>query len=679
MHTSSSTHSNHANTNMGVPPIPPEAHQQAATANVEAPTTGYIPLNQLRRGPNVRSTTPLANIPELAELIYAQGLLQALGVIVEPEFPDFYSVVFGGRRLAALELLATQGRIAVDELIECKLFAADRATQISLTENSGREGMHPADQVEAFRYLVEWEGLSVPEVSSRFGVSELVVRRRLKLAHIAPQLLNLYRAQPPEINEQQLMALTLTDDQALQVQVWESLSHWNNGAATIKAQLTNDELPSTHPLVRFVGWGKYRTNGGKYRSDLFATADGESCYVSDISLLHRIADEQLSKACEELNTEGWAWVIPASNSATLNLHQYSRVKPTTRKLTDKEASALQEAEEAADKAEKAYFACESEAEGEDELQQASEAADEHFQALSESFKEFSLKQKKNAGVIVTIGSDGGVRIERGLMRQEDVKAAMKSDANKSSDSGTDENEGEPFAHTNLTEKAARTAGDEVSEKLMQDLTAHRTAAMQAALIGNPKVAMVTLLDTLARRVFHFGYHNTAVKLSIETCDREIWQCATGLETSPAGAALRAADAEWAHVAELASGEAKDDAGEPASLFSWLIGQSDDVHMHLLAYLVARTTNVTQQKNNRRDPGNEIAAHLSLDMRECWTATAQTYFLHVSKDACVAVVTDVAGAAAAAPLPKLKKAEVAEAAEGSVDGKGWLPLPLRRAA
>jgi ParB family chromosome partitioning protein len=60
-----------------------------------------------------------------------------------------YAVVAGGRRLAALQLLAEQGKMADDKPIECSVIADDAdATEISLAENSVREQMHPADEFE---------------------------------------------------------------------------------------------------------------------------------------------------------------------------------------------------------------------------------------------------------------------------------------------------------------------------------------------------------------------------------------------------------------------------------------------------------------------------------------------------------------------------------------------------
>jgi ParB family chromosome partitioning protein len=71
--------------------------------------------------------------------------------------------------------------------------------------------MHPADQFTAFHQLVA-DGLGFEEIAARFGVTPITVRQRLKLANVAARLFELYRTD--EINLDQLMALTVTDDHA---------------------------------------------------------------------------------------------------------------------------------------------------------------------------------------------------------------------------------------------------------------------------------------------------------------------------------------------------------------------------------------------------------------------------------------------------------------------------------
>ena len=146
-----------------------------------------VALSQLlpRRSKRNARKMPRLSIPELAASIARIGLLQNLIVIASAD-GEHYEVVAGDRRLTALKLLAKKHRIPADYEVPCLLVADGSAHTVSLAENLMREQMHPADQFEAFAALVK-EGRLIEDIAADFGVSPLVVQRRLKLAHIAPR------------------------------------------------------------------------------------------------------------------------------------------------------------------------------------------------------------------------------------------------------------------------------------------------------------------------------------------------------------------------------------------------------------------------------------------------------------------------------------------------------------
>jgi len=157
----------------------------------------FIAARHLSLSPlNVRKTTASSGIKQLADLIVAEGALQNLDVYECPQgagkTKTTHAVVAGGRRWRALQLLIKQKRILSNYAVPCLIVSHDRAVQISLAENSGVEPMHPADEFDAFRSLVD-SGQSVEDVAARFGVTPLVVQRRLKLANVCPMFIALYR------------------------------------------------------------------------------------------------------------------------------------------------------------------------------------------------------------------------------------------------------------------------------------------------------------------------------------------------------------------------------------------------------------------------------------------------------------------------------------------------------
>jgi ParB family chromosome partitioning protein len=139
-----------------------------------------ISLTDLVPSPdNVRKTGAANGIEDLAASIAAHGLLQNLQV--RKADSGKFEVVAGGRRLAALKLLAKRKTLPKDAPIGCNVLASEDATEISLAENEMRQAMHPADQFEAFKALID-AGHGAEDVAARFGVTPTVVRQRLKLA-----------------------------------------------------------------------------------------------------------------------------------------------------------------------------------------------------------------------------------------------------------------------------------------------------------------------------------------------------------------------------------------------------------------------------------------------------------------------------------------------------------------
>jgi ParB family chromosome partitioning protein len=89
--------------------------------------------------------------------------------------------------------------------------------------------MHPADQFEAFAALVV-EGHPVEDIAVDFGVTPLVVERRMRLGDVSPRLLADYRGDTVTLD--QLMALALTDDhEAQEVAFYDA---WNEKGRSVQ-------------------------------------------------------------------------------------------------------------------------------------------------------------------------------------------------------------------------------------------------------------------------------------------------------------------------------------------------------------------------------------------------------------------------------------------------------------
>ena len=65
------------------------------------------------------------------------------------------------------------------------------------------------------------------------------------------------------------------------------------------------------------------------------------------------------------------------------------------------------------------------------------------------------------------------------------------------------------------------------------------------------------------------------------------------------------------------------------------------------------------------------------MKTWFTPTAENYFSRFSKPQILEALREVKGTAPAPAWENLKKSELAALAEREIEGKNWLPEPLRR--
>ena len=233
----------------------------------------------------MRKTGTTNGIAELAANIAAHGLLQNLQV--RKAANGQFEVVAGGRRLAALKLLAKRKALAKDAPIGCNVLDGEDAAEISLAENEMRQAMHPADQFEAFKALID-AGHGTEDVAARFGVTPTVVRQRLKLAAVSPKLMALYRE--ADMTLDQLMAFTVSDDHAAQEAAWFDAAEWQRSAHAIRQTLTAAHVRADDRRARFVTVDAYVGGGRRVITDLFQ-AESEG-YLTDPALLDRTGERE---------------------------------------------------------------------------------------------------------------------------------------------------------------------------------------------------------------------------------------------------------------------------------------------------------------------------------------------------------------------------------------------------
>lgn len=615
-----------------------------------------IALNRLVPSPaNVRRVNATAGVSELADSIEAVGLLHNL--TVRKGKKGKYEVVAGSRRLAALRLLVKEGRLAEDAEIPCNVRTTDNHIELSLTENVQREAMHVVDEILSYRQLAE-SGMAPETIAARFGQSVITVRQRLKLANLSPKVLEVMREDGMTI--EQARALAISDSHEEQERAWFDSPTYNRDPRTLRAMLTSEHVRSTDRLARFVGLDVYEAAGGTILRDLFS-ADS-STFLTDQPLLTQLVMEGLELLAEPIKAEGWGWVETSLDASAIYGGGYGRVYPQTRERTEEEQAELSSLGQSFDDLQaqiKAY------AEGDPaiETDEARLVDIEHrIAALQNATKVYEPREMSLAGCIVYLDHFGAAQVARGYVKAED-KSALDQLHRGASDARADRAETPtpsiPEAQTGY------------SAALVEELTAIRTAALRVELANRPAVALAALLYPLVGHIFHTGYMHFEGGVEVSGQRRELAPSIKEPEDARALGAWLAMKEAWGDTLP----------GQPADLWTWLLDQSTDKLLELLAFVTAANLNAVDAKHDqskqRLANADQIAEAVGLDMRHHWKANAA--FLSRLSKVGIADVLDEAGCEPqlVRAVEKASKADAVVEAENHLDGKDWLPPVFRK--
>lgn len=639
-----------------------------------------IPFSQLVLSQkNVRRLKAGLSLEDLAEDIYRRTLLQSLNVRAmvgeDGKETGFYEVPAGGRRFRALELLVKTRRMAKDQPVPCVVREAGIAEEDSLAENVMREGLHPLDQFRAFSALIE-AGLSEDDIAARFFVSISTVRQRLRLASVAPSLLEVYGED--DMTLEQLMAFTVNDDHARQEQVWEQVKDTPYiSAHQIRRMLTEDTIPAGDRRVRFIGLDAYVDAGGYVMRDLFS--EQNEGWLQDPVLVEQLVNAKLATAAEEIGAEGWKWVEAAVDLPYGCESGKRRIAGTTIPLTEEEQARLDALVEEYDGIGEEY---QDGSDLPDEVDARLTEIDEELTALNIRPVTYDPDEQARAGVFVSLTHDGRLRIDRGYVRPEDEPVADGEDAPVGAE-GVELATGPTISvGGHAPDEAAADEEDDairpLPDRLVSELTAVRTVALRNALAGNPQVAFIAVLHALCLSVFRS--HGTHGCVQIEVTQAWLGNVAPNLRETHWSEAIQERHEQWAERLP----------DEPGALWNVLVELPQDKQMALLAHCVSLGVNALFEPvkgydgrssalgiQQRIAAADALAAVVGLDMAEAgWTPTVDNYLGRVTKPRIIEAVREAKGDATAVLIEHLKKGDMAREAERLLEGTGWLPEPLR---
>ncbi|MEW6629132.1 MAG: ParB/RepB/Spo0J family partition protein [Pseudomonadota bacterium] len=644
---------------------------------------------------NVRRVKAGVSIGELADDIVRRTLLQSLNVrpILDGEGQETgkFEVPAGGRRFRALELLVKQKRLARNAPVPCVVKAANdsvSAEEDSYAENIFREQLHPLDQFRAMQAMVD-KGQDIESIAAHFLVTPAVVIQRLRLAKVSPALHAVYAEDGMTL--EQLMAFSVAEDHARQEQVWELLTHsYNKSGAYIRQKLTEDTIRVADKRVRFVGVDAYVAAGGSVMRDLFEDDDGG--WLTDPALLDRLVGEKLQAQGEAIGAEGWKWVATAVDlpwSVTNGLREIDR---TAQPMTADEETQLTALKAEAEAIEEEWADMPGVP---DEIVERMDAIDAAIGVLVDRPMTFAPEEMARAGVFVSIETDGSLGIERGYVRPEDEPVVDAEDEDAAGPgappvAGEDEDRelaaGAPAS--NVVSIGAASGSDEdedgeilkpLPDRLVAELTAWRTLALQDAFAQEPATAFAAVLHAFVLSTFYMVSRESCLEVSLHKVSFGF--APSGLRSSVPAKAIEERHKRWA---DRLPDDEKDlwdallvfDGAEQAALFAHCVSQSVNAQLEVVPkYDNGR---ISKHSVERRIAHSHVLARaVGLDVIGAgWRPTVEGYFRSVTKPRILADVAEARGAKFAEMIDHLKKGDMANEAERLMDDAGWLPEPMR---
>ncbi|WP_298603963.1 ParB/RepB/Spo0J family partition protein [uncultured Sphingorhabdus sp.] len=651
-----------------------------------------IPFNKLVLSQsNVRRVKSGVSVEELAEDIARRGtLLQSLNVrpVLDADGSEtgMFEVPAGGRRYQALALLVKQKRLTKTSPVPCVV--RDPATSIlaaddSLAENTQRVALHPLDQFRAFLDM-RTKGMTEEEIAAAFFTTVQIVKQRLRLAAVSPVLCDIYAEDGMTL--EMLMAFTVNPDPVRQEQVWESIQHsYNRQPWHIRQLLTETSIPASDKRAQFVGVEAYQAAGGEILRDLFEADDGG--WLQEPALLDRLVSDKLKANADEIAAEGWKWISVDTDLPYGHDHGLRALTGTPVDLTDDERAAREALREEYDRLEAEY----SEA---DELPDEIDQRMDEIEAALEAFEQrpaiYDPAEIVRAGVFVSVDREGELVVRRGYVRPEDEAPidAEGHEVDGVTDPADAENNGSvQRAIITIGGQSAEPEEDDeedvikpLPERLVTELTAHRTLALRDAVGANPQVALTALLHKLGRDTFQrTGTSGASLQASVN----HVFFREQGKDLGETSYAKSIAQRHEDWTADLPVDE--------DALWDWLATLDDASRLALLAHCVSYGVNALYERLNpysgsgvsqsgldrRMAEADRLARATGLDMVEVgFRPTVENYLGRVTKPRILAAVREGAGERAAQLIDHLKKGDMAKEAERLLADSGWLPEPLR---
>ena len=272
---------------------------------------------------NMRCGAKAPDITDILPSVRARGVL--VPILVRPgDAPEMFEIVAGRRRHAAAPVVADERRAenADVEPMPCAIIEAGddaAALEASLIENIARLDPDEVTRWETFTALIR-KGRSIDDLSTTFGLPELMIRRTLALGNLLPRIRNIYQC--GRIDGTTVRHLTLASK--AQQKAWLALLDDQDGHCPsgnqVKAWLFGGQsIPRRHALFDLT------TFEGATVTDLF----GEGGYLADAETFWNAQNAEVVKRRAGYLEAGWADAVivpPSEHFATWEYEKAAKRK-----------------------------------------------------------------------------------------------------------------------------------------------------------------------------------------------------------------------------------------------------------------------------------------------------------------------------------------------------------------
>jgi len=262
----------------------------------------HIPIENLKVSTlNMRHERKKPDVADILPSIRERGVLVPL--IVRPNGTKGRFEILAGRRrfFASTAELKESGEKSIK--LPCAILAKGDdagAIEASILENVARLDPDEMSQFEAFNRLAG-EGRTVPEIAATFGVTELMVKRRLALADLIPEIRKAYSEDHIDATSIQALTLATEDQQREWFDLWNSddTEYVPTGRQLKAWFLGGEHIPVSKALFDLY---KYHGYASQILTDLF----GEEDVFADAATFWKCQSEAIPAKVKSFKEAGWA-------------------------------------------------------------------------------------------------------------------------------------------------------------------------------------------------------------------------------------------------------------------------------------------------------------------------------------------------------------------------------------